>query len=260
MGVEVILDTHIIVFYNQLIENSIAVTTLMKHESNILIIDNSNKQPILERNQEFCTYQNIGYHSMNGNKGLASAYNTAVSMIDTEWLIMWDQDTKINDDFFEKINLKNISEKVDILIPQIRANEKIISPCSLVGPMVLNYNEFRTITAINSGMIIRKKALLEIGLYNDALFLDYIDHDLMNRFAKESYSIEYLKELVIEQQFSSFELQSKDAALFRFKIYKKDFKVFCNEFPFGNIYSFIKILYRSIKLNVKYKTFSFFMR
>lgn len=258
---EVILITHIIVLYNQKLIDSVSFKVLMDNGCNILVIDNSVKKDILNFNNTFCLNQNIIYKSMGGNKGLAKAYNQGIKLAKkSEWIVIWDQDTNVSINALKAIKLEAEKDKADIIISTIIASDNIVSPSRRIGPIISIYKDKGHITAINSGMAIKVSALMSTSLYNEEMFLDYIDHDFMIEASLKGLKIKYLKDNIIFQNLSTFDEQSKESALTRFKIYKKDFRIFCNKFKFGYIYFLIKILFRAFKLALKYRDLSFLMR
>lgn len=252
----------LIVIYNKKCIDSKSFNFIKKYNDKIKIIifDNSTKNL---KNKDFCDANNIEYYSLNKNVGLSKAYNYVISKINVSpdnYLMILDDDTSLNDNYFEEVFKSTKNGEYDLYLPIIEANKKIISPsniqfnCRVKGISNIKKINMNKITAINSGMVVRTSVYNNIT-YNEKIFLDYVDHDFMKNIRKNGYRIKML-DSVIKQDFSRNEKGELTSELFRFKIYKKDFKIYCKDcknipFYYINTFKF------SLKQCIKHKTLRF---
>lgn len=223
----------LIVIYNKSINDSITYNTIKKYldRINLIIFDNSTKD---FDNESFCKNKHIKYYTFKKNIGLSKAYNYVIDKIiknENNYIIILDDDTNLKieymDEIFQKINEKDY----DVFLPIVMSNKKIISPsntqfdCRVKQIKNLDEININKITAINSGMIVKTSVYNHI-LYNEDMFLDYVDHDFMSKIRKKGMKIKILNSKIL-QNFSRDEVKSKEQYNFRYKIYKKDFKIYC---------------------------------
>lgn len=253
----------IVVVYNKKCENSLTLNAIKKYNRkiNVIVFDNSEKN---FNNEDYCNKNNYKYYTMNKNMGLSKAYNYVLKNIDknpNDYLIVLDDDTDLNDQYFEEVFEQISLNKYDILLPIVKSNDIIISPSKIQFncrvKTIKNINEVnnKNITAINSGMVVRL-SVYEKVIYNEDMFLDYIDHDFMKQVRINEFKINILNSEII-QSFSRNEKGSLKGALFRFNIYRKDFKIYCKNCN-RMIFYYINILKFRIKQCIKYRSFKFF--
>ncbi|SEP62672.1 Glycosyltransferase, GT2 family [Streptococcus equinus] len=223
----------LIVVYNKEVWNSVSFKFIDRYKDklNLIIFDNSTKN---FGNKEYCVKQAITYYSVGKNIGLSKAYNYVLDRLDLEkdnYLLILDDDTTLNSNYMEEIFSDIKNDSFDILLPKVNSNGQMISPskllfdCRVVEIKDWNNVDFEKITGINSGMVIRCSVYKNIR-YNENIFLDYVDHEFMRKIRKEKYNVQIMKS-VINQDFSRNKIESIDSVKFRFSIYKKDFKLYC---------------------------------
>ena len=245
----------ILVLYNSKLENSDTYNSIKNiNNLNIIVCDNSTKQL---NNEEFSNSKNnIKYINMHGNKGLSKAYNKAIELIektDENLVCIFDDDTTIPTNYFEVMHnyAKNFDAKV--FLPVVYDQVALLSPCRIKGNKICRATsldfDINNITAINSGMAI-KASVFKNYKYDENLFLDYIDHQFIKDMKKRKIELKLVKEITLNQNFSSFS-DSKSAAMKRFNIYKKDIKYFYRKSYHYYLYTILK---RRIKLIFKYKS------
>ena len=221
----------IIVMYNtKLVESETYKSIKSNKDIQIIICDNSTRY--LE-NDKFCEQKvNLKYINMNGNVGLPKAYNMAIKEIpkdDNSLVCIFDDDTTVPSNYFEKIIAKSENSDSDIYLPLVYSNETLISPNIVNGGIAMSCDNIpevieKNTSAINSGMAIRTRVFIK-NQYDEKMFLDYVDHKFIFDVKKNNCTFEVIKEIVIKQNFSS---DSDDIALAksRYKLYKNDVKIF----------------------------------
>jgi rhamnosyltransferase len=256
----------IIVIYNISLNESKSYKTCLKisQKNNITIwlMDNSDIP-----NGDPCI-QNIKYIPMNGNQGLSKAYNKAISMVpynSNNIVILLDQDTSINEEYFEKVlEVYNENKNVLLLAPYVYDKNGLLSPCKIFINKAWRiklkpFKSFKRISLINSGLCIRADVFKKIK-YNKNLFLDYIDHDFIKRY-KNIFGYETISFINIRfyQEFSGSIQEPLNKKYKRYKIYIKDYIEYSKTRKIYLLIAYFIIILRAFKLSLQYKTFKFIL-
>jgi len=254
----------IVVMYNESCGKSISCKALLdiRLPFNVIVVDNST---IPNKNNELCQANKWEYISMDGNKGISKAYNKGVSSIPIKdyWVVIMDQDTYINSDYFKRLNELIISRpQVWLKVPIVKDEKQYLSP-SLIKKYsvkriksIEEIKESKNITAINSGMAVYCKVFEKIK-YDERFFLDYIDHKFIQEYKSKINGDIDIIDSTLKQSFSDDEHDNIIGDKTRFRIYLYDFKLFCGRKIGGRIYYGMKVLYRALKLSMIYKDFVF---
>lgn len=256
----------VVVIYNKFCVDSLTlncIKSLNDANVNVVICDNSTED---YKNEEYAKAKGYIYLNMQGNRGLAVAYNSAVNhLVDRDGFIcLFDDDTIVLPDYFLKLKDAILKTQADIYLPVLYDNMGILSPAEMRGVFVKRVKDIKklhknNITGINSAMAINLDVFKEGYRYNEGYFLDYIDHDFLRAMKRLGKKIEVL-DVKLKQDFSGSSFVDKEASLKRFKIYKKDFKKFCGENFFGEICAFFVIIKRLLNLTVKFRTLDFLFK
>lgn len=252
----------LVVIYNKKCSDSKTLKLLKNYRKrlNIIVFDNSIEN---FNNGEYCKKYNIEYYTLNKNLGLSKAYNYVVERLnknDNDYIIILDDDTDLNINYFKEVFEKIKIKKYDVMLPIVKSNNQIISPsnvqfqCRVKRINEISKIDYRNITAINSGMIVRLSLYNQIQ-YSEDMFLDYVDHDFMKKVRTLNLNIHILNS-EIDQNFSRNQKGSLKGELFRFNIYKKDFRIYCKKSN-RMLYYYINIFKFRIMQCIKYKTFVF---
>lgn len=250
--------TALIVIYNKYCCDSVSFNFVekFKNKIDIILFDNSTKD---YNNKQYCEENNIKYYSLDKNVGLSKAYNYVLNDIklsNEHYLLILDDDTILNEEFFDEVFSEIIKCENDVLLPIVKSNNQIISPSNIIGDCRvkglkkisdLNMNN---VTAINSGMVVRTSIYSNIK-YNEDMFLDYVDHEFMRNVRKNNFKIKILNS-EINQNFSRNEKQSIDSVKFRFNIYRKDYRKYC-EICNNKIFYYLSIIKLRIVSFIKYR-------
>lgn len=138
------------------------------------------------------------------NGGLAAAYNHALdsdSGGQYQWLLLLDQDSDLPEDYIAltagALVEAEREDEVAAVVPRVTHGNRPLSPARLqwwggVRPVPEPAPGIwpGPLTAINSGALLRKSFLSEIGGFNRQFRLDYLDHWLfseINRCGKKTY-------------------------------------------------------------------------
>lgn len=196
---------------------------------NVIVCDNST---IPTDNDGFCKSWGFQYVSMGANVGLSKAYNEAIRRIRDGWILFLDQDTEVDESFFRALSAGIAKpEGALFMAPVVRDGRGILSPCRLKGAWarrIRTVDQVETDSSfINSGSCFHRSVFDHIT-YDEGYFLDFIDHDFMNRF-KHIFGISTMRLLpvAIRQSFSGTDHSDRSRDLRRFAIYRRDFSRYC---------------------------------
>lgn len=245
----------VVVVYNKKCSESISLKGLDKYGSDIdvVVFDNSTTD---FGNEQYCRNRGYKYFTEKKNIGLSKAYNYVISQIECDYVMILDDDTELNKKYFDGIKKIASKLKYDIILPIVKAGNMIISPsvvqfgCRVNKIRNVNEIDIRKITAINSGMVVAKRVYDKI-MYNEEIFLDYVDHDFMREIRENRFSIKVMTDVIILQSFSMVEKSDLMTEKGRREIYKKDFGVYCKNCK-RRIFYHINIWQYNRRLKKKY--------
>lgn len=219
MGVEVVLMTYKIVITIVLYEHKFADTPsylllkklLDQNNYSLLVYDNSK----LKQNDAIFAKEQVHYIHDQTNPGLAKAYNIAKDLVvevDADFLLLLDQDTQLSEEYIEKIDQLQPLKEIGAFVPIIQCDGRQISPVfndEYVGgqssfPKAGNY---RSVMAINSGTLLPRETLNQIGEFNQEFPLDYLDHWLFWKICQNQKEINVL-DTILEHDLSVLNYQA----------------------------------------------------
>ncbi|MGL4955748.1 MAG: glycosyltransferase [Bacteroidales bacterium] len=208
-----------IVLYNEKLANSVSYQSIklaaerFKFDYTFYVHNNSPQaQPISEAN--------VHYVHSPENVGLSKAYNNAAKYAKAngfEYLLLLDQDTLWNEDFFEKLSIaieQNPTINLFAPIVLLKKNNARFSPKRLILTRTFNTTITQGIypvnkyLIVNSGICIKLDAFFSCGGYDEAVYLDYADVRFIEKFAKH-YNHFYLFNSIAYQDFSNDETDAQ---------------------------------------------------
>ncbi len=234
-------------------------------EAGWIIADNSTDDVIVQENRETASLKNwLRYVECGGNIGLSRAYNRAIATIPQEeayWIMLSDDDTYFSMEYLENA-IRRIRHEQK-LWKETPAGEKrwtreplrmlcgvVLTEGGWISPRSEHTKEFalsgllrqpkpgiyRDLYPINSGLFLEGSAIREAGGFDERLFLDQVDFLMMDRL--RSCGIRRIGVLPgkILQSFSGdmsqgWKKESSEtpgqSADERFRIFRKDFQVYC---------------------------------
>ncbi|MGD0230770.1 MAG: glycosyltransferase [Syntrophorhabdales bacterium] len=202
-------------------------------EVHLLVYDNS-PVPMHSLEEFTSSCRRIRYISDTSNPGVSSAYNKGFEIarqLRKEWLLLLDQDTAFPRDALRKYFTAIKAHDDSVLFAPVLANGgKIYSPCG----HILNVNfPLRRIrrgkvstggkSLLNSGMCVRLDAFDRVGGFDEAIPLDFADHDFMKRY-RQHFDSFFLLDMVCAHNFSDKERTDIDKAFARFAFFCKGAK------------------------------------
>ncbi len=243
------------IVYNKNIKDTVTYKSLTGKDIRMTVCDNSEGD---FGNSAAAKNGGYDYIRMNGNAGLAKAYNSALnhifsnmSLSDDDLICLFDDDTEVPEEYFEVIKKSD----GQIILPVVSDGLGIMSPVRMKGSIAARFKnknqifacDERQLSGINSCMAIRA-GILRTYRYNEEMFLDYIDHKFIMDMRKRNI---YPKaaNISVTQSFSAVE-DDKERARVRFSLQKKDLRIFYADNRPGYYYVVLK---KHIKLTLKYK-------
>lgn len=253
-----------VVIYNMACHDSITCQALrrLNNDLPVVIYDNSTQD---YDNRQYCSA--VGWHYLGGlgNVGLSKAYNASIDYIKehivADIVCLFDDDTKIDTEYFALLKHAMVNCKSKIFVPLIYSNDILMSP-SILKPRhkivkfeheqaALSYAG-KELSAINSCMAL-DLSLFDHYRYDEKIFLDGIDHKFLADMKTQGEQIKVFP-YRCEQSFSGDEKPDPKSALTRFLIFKKDFQYILRKDRIAYIHLVGK---RSLKLTLQYKSFDF---
>lgn len=253
----------VVVLYNRTLEDvpSFAIARSGTADKSVrwVVVDNSDKPD--SRSAEAASRVGMIYKSMNGNHGIAAAFNTGIDALgtDVDYAMFLDQDTADIDAYIGSAVEHLESWNADILMPLVMSDSLILSPCQRIGPW---YRPIRRVghrprhfSCINSGMVVRR-AILQRVRFDEALFLDYVDHKFVLDAVARGALLEPAWHLRLEQDYSRSS-DSANQAHIRMAIFARDVRKFYGTTSLGRAISELVIARRRIQAAIMYRDASF---
>ncbi len=204
----------------------------------------------------------VHYFGDRENPGVSKAYNSGALFAQKtgkKWLILCDQDTMFQNEFFRNLYTAVNNFSPSLLAPFLYSNSMLISPCGFTMnygyPLKIvpqpGFKELNGISLLNSGLIVSLEAYMRCGGYNEKVFLDFSDFDFLKRFKKTSNKVYLLNVHLNHHLESAFKQKFNDQ---RFIRYARSYR--------GAIHSLYDLItispivcLRSLKLSMSYHSF-----
>lgn len=225
----------LVVLYNMSPNNSETLQSLancrkvLSQFSHLVIVRDNNKLPLspLEMKEltQVLSSINFEYWHDGHNKPLSEIYNHIISnrLNLNQTLVLWDQDSKFSQSYFEKLNAAQIEyPEIPLFLPIVKNRGNIVSPGNIIAfkgsywkQPKLGLVHSKAHTAINSGMAIRGEYLINrFSLYDTNLKFYHTDHYFMWKYSQTESSFYVLDtivehDLAFESSNETFEQQAK---------------------------------------------------
>jgi rhamnosyltransferase len=180
----------VVVLYNpNLLELENNLNTLLNQVDYLVLIDNSDNSNLNYLKINLPSFQkNIQYIFNNSNIGIASAQNIGIHLsnnLKTDFILLMDQDscprnamvsTLLSD--FHKLKDNNINIAAIGPVPINSENNLPYTPrIRKLIPFHFDNKLYNANDLISSGMLIDATTLDKIGLFDEKLFIDGVDHE-----------------------------------------------------------------------------------
>ncbi|WP_461150134.1 glycosyltransferase family 2 protein [Spirosoma pulveris] len=181
----------VVVLYNSPNSTIDNILTYIDQVKKLYVVDNSSV-PNAELVKSLQLYNSIHYHSLNGNKGIATALNWAAKQAikdDFSALLTMDDDTRTPSSMVQDMLDFWLKYPDPIgIISGIHHNKPVDAP-------------FRKLDyTLTSGNILNLEAYKMIGPFRDDFFIDHVDHDYGLRLNQNGYKVIELPGIRLEHQ------------------------------------------------------------
>lgn len=186
----------VIITYN--VENNFKnrINKLKGKVDEIIIVDNGSKPETISMLKELEKKITIIY--LEKNKGIAYALNKGIKYSiekGYDWVLTLDHDSIVTDDMIENMlkcyeNFdKDLKEKVAMLVP-VHVEEKEYQNNSVISnEEKLSKPYIEVLTEITSGALTKADVYKNVGLYDEKLFIDLVDHDYCLSLNKKGFKV-----------------------------------------------------------------------
>jgi GT2 family glycosyltransferase len=236
--------TIVLVVYKSKLEDSNTYTSLLsvlnynqslKKDLSIVIYDNSPEKQEVPTNDQALE---ISYVHDPRNLGLATAYNFAYQLSlknKSEWLLLLDHDTTLNEDYVKTILKvdKSIPNQIAAVVPKVVSKNIMISPVTSLSLLPLLEKRpnpgilTSPVMAINSGSLIKIDFLTQIGGFTEEFPLDYLDHWLFYKIYDTGHKVLLLDGVELQHELSVMDFGSISSVRYR-SILDSEIKYFKN--------------------------------
>ncbi|HIF9100375.1 TPA: glycosyltransferase family 2 protein [Photobacterium damselae] len=195
--------TAIIIAYNpdvEILENNVLSLLSSKYIKDIIIVDNSYISNINFQSK----FDNVDIVFFGENKGIATAQNVGIKKAienNSKYVVLFDQDSTVENDLVSKLYDGLISSKCDNLIA-VGPRPYDILESKKSKPLVqkeskLNENITICSQIIASGKLIDLDAINKVGFMEDDLFIDGVDHEWCWRAKKNGYIVAIVENAIM---------------------------------------------------------------
>lgn len=193
----------VIITYN--VENDFKkrINKLKGKVDEIIVVDNGSKDKTISMLKELEREITIIY--LEENKGIAYALNKGINYSTKKgynWILTLDHDSIITDDMIKNmLNCyesfdEDFKEKVAMLVP-IHVEEKEYKSNASSITQVSSVSYMEVLTEITSGALTKAEIYKNIGMYDEKLFIDLVDHDYCLYLNKKGFKIIQVKSAIL---------------------------------------------------------------
>ena len=185
----------IIITYN--VENDFKerIHKLKGKVDEIIVVDNGSKAETINMLKNLENEVTVIY--LEDNKGIASALNKGIKYSIEKgynWILTLDHDSIITDNMIKNMltcyeGLNNeLKEKVAMLVP-VHVEEKEYQNGSNINEEKASNSYIEVLTEITSGALTKAEIYKNVGMYDEKLFIDLVDHDYCLSLNKKGFKI-----------------------------------------------------------------------
>jgi rhamnosyltransferase len=183
----------VVVSYNGLQKTRQAVEALRPQVGHVHIVDNGSDAESLAVLESLERELGVTVERLGENRGVGYALNRGVQrarQTGCSWLLTMDQDSIVDGSFIEAYRTAIEQNPCQVcLAPRITTNRR---KKDAIGG-VISY-------AITSGNLVRLSLFDQIGLYDEAFFIDSIDFDFCLRLRRAGYTIHLVPAALMRHQ------------------------------------------------------------
>jgi rhamnosyltransferase len=175
--------------------------------------------------------------------------------------VLLDDDTVVTAQYFSALLQQAAAVEADVYLPVVHDGKGILSPCRIKGHRVGRLASLegwsQDMTAINTGMALRLPVIQGLR-YDEKYFLDYVDHAFVRRL-KAAGARFCVLDTALRQEFSNNLRGNREGAMIRFRLFIKDFLLFCSDSASGRAYGRLYVIKRGLVLAARYHSAAFLL-
>lgn len=240
----------LLVIYRKNGERSAACESLRRFGyTNVLVMDNSEED---FGNEGYCRELGWSYIKMPGNSGLSRAYNVGIDYLKdkADYVILLDDDTALGQAYIGALQYAVcISPETRIFLPLVKDRVGVLSPCRarrfgihrVSDPAQIPPQE---LSGINSGMAIATSVFDDYA-YDERYFVDFVDHAFLRDMRARGETIGLL-DVELKQRFSGSDGIGRSKVLARFKLFRRDCRVYYSGHWLERLYVPVVLLRRRL--------------
>ena len=177
----------VIVFYNPTQDDIRNANLVSQYLDRLIVVDNSDYSL---GNSDMLNGK-IEYILLSENRGISTAFNIGfLNCCGIDFFVTLDQDSRPTAEYFKK--MRSVIQSCDLsdvfIVSPKHVEDSVASGCS----KNYEYSAMHLIEvkyAMSSGCMINCELVREVGLFDDLLFLDYVDYDICLRARLLGYKI-----------------------------------------------------------------------
>ena len=193
----------VIITYN--VENDFRqrINKLKGKVDEIVVVDNGSKAETINMLKELEKEVTVIY--LEDNKGIASALNKGIKYSIEKgynWILTLDHDSIITDNMIKNMltcyeGLNNeLKEKVAMLVP-VHVEEKEYQNGSNINEEKDSNSYIEVLTEITSGALTKAEIYKNVGMYDEKLFIDLVDHDYCLHLNDKGFKILQVNDAIL---------------------------------------------------------------
>lgn len=180
----------VVILYHPTVETVTNIRSYERYLDLLYVIDNSPSDEISQKIEYLLDDEKIVYHSMGSNKGISQALNYALNKAmenGADYLLTMDQDSRFPDEickeyFAQVIALHKRQEDIQTAIYAPNPDTELDAVQSIVNLKM----------TITSGSLMHIDAFRKIGMFDEDLFIDWVDQDICYRARRCGFKIQRL--------------------------------------------------------------------
>lgn len=179
------------------------VQSLLGEVSRVIVVDNSPGTPASRILEQFSDDERVHVILQAGNVGVASGFNAGMRAAlrdgaSSVWI--FDQDSTVAPGTLDRLLAARVSwpSPVGIVAPALRARTTGRVLEQSAGEQVV-----RRDVLISSGSLFSREVLEAVGLHDDRLFIDYVDHDICLRMVRRGFTNLKVYDALLDHQFGA---------------------------------------------------------
>lgn len=262
----------VLVLYRIPLGNSTSFKSLLncnKEEERIdmVVYDNSPIPSIDNGSFDESGFQ-VQYINDPTNPGVSKAYNTGIDLakkMNKKWVLFLDQDTNLDENLLY-LFLKNCNEHKDDVIfatTLFGTDKNLISPSwyffkrgFALSKAPAGKCKLKRTRPINSTVLVSTSVFEKVGLYNEAIRLDFSDHEFFDR-VNQCYEYMFVVPSNSFHSLSSSDDTNLDGIKIRFSIFCEGAHAAGKKSISNSLQYFIVCGLRGLKLTIKHRTIFF---